>query len=72
MTWWLKPRFITRFLPSFCGTIADALDLQLLGEALGDADDHVVEQRTGQTMERAVLLFVVGTLDVEDAVLDRR
>ena len=41
------------------GAITDALDFQVLGEALGHADDHVVEQRPGQTVQRAVLALVV-------------
>ncbi|MPN45822.1 hypothetical protein SDC9_193394 [bioreactor metagenome] len=40
------------------GLEADAGDVEVLAEALGDADDHVVDQRTGQAMEGAVLLLV--------------
>ena len=49
--------------PCGVGAVADADDLELLGEAVGDADDHVVHQRAGQAVQRAVLALVVGTLD---------
>ena len=50
------------------GAVADADDLELLREALGDADDHVVDQRAGEAVQRTVLALVVGTLDEERAV----
>jgi len=43
--------------------VAHADDLELLGEALGDTHDHVVDQRAHQTVHGAVLALVVGSLD---------
>src|SRR4051794_38643118 len=45
------------------GTVANADDLELLAEAVGDTDDHVVDQRTRQSVQRAALAQVVGTFD---------
>ena len=45
------------------GAIADADDLELLAEAVGDTDDHVVDQRAGEAVQRPALALVVGTLD---------
>ena len=45
------------------GAIADALDFQILLEAVGHTDDHVAEQRAGQAVQRAVLALVVRALD---------
>ena len=45
------------------GAVADADDLQLLGEPLGDADDHVVDERPDQAVHGPVLALVVGPLD---------
>ena len=42
------------------GTIADALNFQILAEALGNTDDHVMDQGAGQAMEAACLLLVIG------------
>ena len=42
------------------GTIADALNFQILTEALGNTDDHVMDQGAGQAMEAACLLLVIG------------
>ena len=42
-------------------TVAHAVDVQLLLEALGDAHDHVVQQGAGQAVQAAVGLLVVGT-----------
>src|SRR5215218_131710 len=47
------------------GAVADADDLQLLGEALRHARHHVGDQRTGETVQRAVLALVVGTTHEE-------
>jgi hypothetical protein len=49
--------------------VADADDVEVLAEALGDTDDHVVDERPRQPVERAVLALVVGALDHEPAVL---
>ena len=43
------------------GTIANAVDFERLLVAIGDADDHVVQQSAGQAVQSAVLLAVVGT-----------
>src|SRR5262245_16525286 len=43
--------------------IAHAHDLELLGEALRDADDHVVDQGPHEPVHGAVHALVVGTLD---------
>src|SRR5215218_7658051 len=43
------------------GAVADADDLELLGEALRHARHHVGDQRTSETVQRAVLALVVGT-----------
>jgi hypothetical protein len=45
------------------GAVADADDLELLAEAVGDADDHVVDEAAGEAVQRTVLALVVGTLD---------
>ena len=51
------------------GAVADTDDLELLDESLRDADDHVVDERTRQTVLRTVLALVVGPLDHELAVV---
>src|SRR6476661_4426997 len=53
--------------------VTHAHDLELLLVAVGDTDDHVVDQRAGEAVESLALPLVVRTLDVEDAVvlLDR-
>ena len=52
-------------LPWQRGAVADADDLELLAEAVGDADDHVVDQRADQAVQGPVLALVVGPLDEE-------
>ena len=42
-------------------SVADAVDLEGLLEALGHAHDHVVDERTGQTVQRAISLLIAGT-----------
>jgi hypothetical protein len=54
-----------------CGAVADALDLQLLLEALGDALDHVRDQRARQAVERAILAALGRPRDRDRAVLLR-
>ena len=39
-------------LPLHRGLEADALDLELLGEAFAHADDHVVDQGARKTVQR--------------------
>ena len=43
--------------------VTHALDLQLLLVALGHTDDHVVDESTGEAVQRAVLTLVVRTLN---------
>src|SRR6266511_3226338 len=45
--------------------VPDADDLELLDVALGYADHHVVDQRPGEPVQRAVLALVVGARDRE-------
>ena len=45
------------------GAVADADDLEFLLEAVGDADDHVVDEAAGEAVQGTVLALVVGTLD---------
>src|SRR5829696_3810880 len=49
--------------------VADALDLERLGEARGDALDHVGDERARQAVQRAVLRAVRRPRDDELAVL---
>src|SRR6185437_5221557 len=49
--------------------VAGADDLQGLRVALGDADDHVVDQRPGQPVQRARLPLVVRAAHHERAVV---
>src|SRR6476661_7870818 len=54
-------------------TVTRAVDLHLLLVALGDTEDHVVDERAGQAVARARVALVVGALDLEVALaqLDR-
>ena len=55
------------------GAVADADDLELLAEAVGDADDHVVDEGAGEAVQGAVVALVVGPLDEQlPVVLLRR
>src|SRR3954470_17364572 len=49
--------------------VAHAHDLELLLVALGDTDDHVVDQGAGQAVAGPALPLVVGAGDDEDAVV---
>ena len=49
-------------VPLLGHTVAHAVDLQLFGIAVGDAHDHVVQQRAGQAVEAAVQLILGRTL----------
>ncbi len=42
-------------------TVADAVYFQLLLEAFGYADDHVVDECAGQTVQCTILLLIVRT-----------
>ena len=49
-------------LLAFLGdTIADTVDLQLLGEAFADANDHAIEDGADGAMHGTACLAVVGT-----------
>ena len=52
------------------GAVAHADDLQLLLVAVGDADDHVGEQRAREPVQAAVQPLVVGPLHADLPVLD--
>src|SRR5579863_2361146 len=54
------------------GAIADAVDLEVAGEAGGDAGHHVVDQRAGRAPHRAGAFAVAVRRDRHDAVGDRR
>ncbi len=43
-----------------CAAVANALDLQVLAEAFGNTDDHVVDEGAGQAMQTTCLLLVDG------------
>ena len=49
--------------------VADALDLEMLLEALRDALDHVGDERAGEAVQRAIVAAVGRSRHVEDAVL---
>ena len=51
-------------------TVTNTVDLQLLLIALGNTDDHVVEQGAGQAVQAAMLLSVGGTGDIDHTGLD--
>ena len=52
------------------GSVTDTVDLQRLLEAGGNADDHVVQERAGQTVQSAILLLVAGTRHMDDVAFD--
>src|SRR6267378_3093786 len=54
------------------GLVADALDLERLREARGDALDHVGDERAREAMQRLVLRLVRRTLHDHAAVLERQ
>src|SRR6185503_9326771 len=56
-------------LPLDVGAVADAHDVELLGEALGDAADRVVGQGAGQAVQGALTLLVVLARGLQLAVL---
>ena len=49
--------------------VADADDLQVLGKAHGGAHNHVVDERAGEAVQRAMTLVVAGTPDGEHALV---
>ena len=63
---WLNPERELELGRTLSGCpVADPDDLEVLTEALGDADDHVVDERPRQTMKRTVGALVARTLDQE-------
>ena len=68
-TGWLKPSANSRSLPLATDAVAGADDLEGLGVAVGDAQDHVGDQGAGQAVQRAVLPLVVGPGHLQGAVL---
>ena len=66
LTGWLKPSASSSlFVALGRGAVADADDVEVLAEAVGDTDDHVVDERAGQAVQGPVLALVVGALDEE-------
>ena len=61
---WEKPRFRSRIAALDRGLEADALNLEILDEAGGNAGDHVVDQRAGEAVQRADLAVFAAALDV--------
>ena len=53
------------------GSVADAVDRERLAEALGHADDHVVDQRAGQAVQGAVQFVIARAGDVDGVAFDR-
>src|SRR4051794_27628440 len=53
------------------GPVADALDLEPLLEAVGDALDHVRDQAPREPVQRTVLPTVGGARDGQGAIVDR-
>src|SRR5690348_7495783 len=51
------------------GAVADALDLEPLGEPVGDARDHVRDQRPGEAVQRAMVVAVGRPRHDDAAVL---
>ena len=51
-------------------TVADAVDFKLFFIALGHADDHIVQKRAGQAVERLMLFFIGGALDMREPAVD--
>ena len=49
--------------------VANADDLEVLREAGGRSDDHVVDERTGEAVQRTVALIIARTLDGENTVV---
>ena len=50
-------------------TEANAVDFQLLGEALFHTLNHVVQQGTGQAVETLVQMLVIGPLNSQDGAV---
>ena len=52
------------------GAVADTGHLELLGEALGDADDHVVDERAREALLGVGVRNAVDEVDLDLAVLE--
>ena len=57
------------FFPCFAALVTYALNDKGLGVAVGDAFNHVVEQRSCKTVESLGLRLVVGTSHMDNSVL---
>ena len=49
--------------------VTDTDDLEGLGVALGDAGDHVGDERARESVQRTALTLVIGPLDLQRAVV---
>ena len=58
-------------MPGQRGAVADALDLEALLEAVGDAFDHVRDQRARQAVQRAILAALGRARDRDHALVLR-
>ena len=57
-------------LAFLCNSVTDAVDFELLFVALDNTFDHVCDESSGQTVQSAVFLFIVGTDDVDFSCSD--
>ena len=57
-------------LALFSSTVTNTLNFQALGIAFRNTDDHVVDQGTGQAVERAMGLIIAGAGHGDDAVFE--
>ena len=53
----------------FCGTVTYAGNFQSFGKALGYADNHIINESTGQTVHGAMFFVVARTFNGDNAVL---
>jgi hypothetical protein len=66
---WLNPERELQVAAPGLHPVADADDLQGLAVAVGDAGDHVGDQRARQSVQRAHRALVVRPGDLDDPVL---
>ena len=50
------------------GSVADAVDVELLLEAIGNTDNHIVDEAAGQTVQALVELIFRRTTNMDHAV----
>ena len=50
-------------------SVADTIDLQCLGVAVGNTDNHIVNQCSGQAVKCLFFLLIVGSYNAELTVL---